>query len=103
VTGFQLQDVLPLTPLQAGMLFHALYDTEAVDVYTAQFVFDIEGPVDPVALHAAAGGLLRRHANLRVGFLHEGLDEPVQAVAAEVPPAFEQLDLSPSRRCCGSP
>jgi len=94
VTGFQLQDVLPLTPLQAGMLFHALYDTEAVDVYTAQFVFDIEGPVDPVALHAAAGGLLRRHANLRVGFLHEGLDEPVQAVAAEVPPAFEQLDLS---------
>ncbi|MEU1485842.1 amino acid adenylation domain-containing protein [Streptomyces sp. NPDC005752] len=94
MTGFRLEDVLPLTPLQAGMLFHALYDSRAVDVYTAQFVFDLEGPVGVPALHAAVGGLLRRHANLRVGFLHEDLDEPVQAVAAEVPVPLEELDLS---------
>ncbi|WP_274918736.1 non-ribosomal peptide synthetase [Streptomyces sp. WZ-12] len=93
MTGFQLQDVLPLTPLQAGMLFHAVYDSEAVDVYTAQFVFDLEGPVDAAVLYAAVKGLLRRHANLRVGFLHEDLDEPVQAVAVEVPPVFEELDF----------
>ncbi|MDI5968929.1 amino acid adenylation domain-containing protein [Streptomyces sp. SL13] len=94
MTGFQLQDVLPLTPLQAGMLFHAQYDTRAVDVYTAQFVFDIEGPVDAGLLRAAVAGLLRRHANLRVGFLSEDLDEPVQAVAAEVPPDVAELDLA---------
>ncbi|WP_250292783.1 non-ribosomal peptide synthetase [Streptomyces atroolivaceus] len=94
MTGFRLEDVLPLTPLQAGMLFHALYDSRDVDVYTAQFVFDLEGPVDLPALHAAVGGLLRRHANLRVGFLHEDLDEPVQAVAAEVPVPLEELDLT---------
>jgi amino acid adenylation domain-containing protein len=94
VTGFQLQDVLPLTPLQQGMLFHALYDTDGVDVYTAQFVFDLEGTVDAAALEATARALLRRHANLRVGFLHEGLDEPVQAVAVEVAPRWEELDLS---------
>ncbi|WP_203183063.1 non-ribosomal peptide synthetase [Streptomyces pratensis] len=94
MTGFRLEDVLPLTPLQAGMLFHALYDSQAVDVYTAQFVFGLEGPVDVPALHAAVGGLLRRHANLRVGFLHEDLDEPVQAVAAEVPVPLEELDLT---------
>ncbi|WP_406390044.1 amino acid adenylation domain-containing protein [Streptomyces sp. NBC_00887] len=94
MTGFRLEDVLPLTPLQAGMLFHALYDSRAVDVYTAQFVFDLEGPVSVPALHAAVGGLLRRHANLRVGFLHEDLDEPVQAVAAEVPVPLEELDLT---------
>jgi amino acid adenylation domain-containing protein len=94
VTGFQLQDVLPLTPLQQGMLFHALYDTDGVDVYTAQFVFDLEGTVDAAALQATARALLRRHANLRVGFLHEGLDEPVQAVAVEVEPRWEELDLS---------
>ncbi|MFE7756961.1 amino acid adenylation domain-containing protein [Streptomyces sp. NPDC057429] len=94
MTGFRLEDVLPLTPLQAGMLFHALYDSRAVDVYTAQFVFDLEGPVGVPALRAAVGGLLRRHANLRVGFLHEGLDEPVQAVAAEVPVPLEELDLT---------
>ncbi|MEU0300576.1 amino acid adenylation domain-containing protein [Streptomyces sp. NPDC006175] len=94
MTGFRLEDVLPLTPLQAGMLFHALYDSRAVDVYTAQFVFDLEGPVSVPALHAAVDGLLRRHANLRVGFLHEDLDEPVQAVAAEVPVPLEELDLT---------
>ncbi|MDQ0791844.1 non-ribosomal peptide synthetase [Streptomyces sp. B1I3] len=94
MTGFKLEDVLPLTPLQAGMLFHALYDSRAVDVYTAQFVLDLEGPVSVPALHAAVGGLLRRHANLRVGFLHEDLDEPVQAVAAEVPVPLEELDLT---------
>ncbi|MFF4169350.1 amino acid adenylation domain-containing protein [Streptomyces sp. NPDC001744] len=94
MTGFQLEDVLPLTPLQAGMLFHALYDSDAVDVYTAQFVFELEGHVDATALRAAVGTLLRRHANLRVGFLHEDLDEPVQAVAADVPVPLEQHDLT---------
>ncbi|MEU0134999.1 amino acid adenylation domain-containing protein [Streptomyces sp. NPDC006296] len=94
MTGFRLEDVLPLTPLQAGMLFHALYDSRDVDVYTAQFVFALEGPVEVPALRAAVGGLLRRHANLRVGFLHEDLDEPVQAVAAEVPVPLEELDLT---------
>lgn len=94
MTGFRLEDVLPLTPLQAGMHFHALYDTHAVDVYTAQFVFDLEGPVRAGALRAAIAGLLRRHANLRVGFLHEDLDEAVQAVAAEVPVPLEELDLT---------
>ncbi|WP_329617719.1 amino acid adenylation domain-containing protein [Streptomyces brevispora] len=94
MTGFQLEDVLPLTPLQAGMHFHALYDSHAVDVYTAQFVLDLEGTVDVPALRAAIASLLRRHANLRVGFLHEDLDEPVQAVAAEVPVPLEELDLT---------
>ncbi|MGW6206504.1 amino acid adenylation domain-containing protein [Streptomyces sp. NPDC055089] len=94
MTGFQLEDVLPLTPLQAGMHFHALYDSNAVDVYTAQFVFDLEGPVGVPALRAAIGTLLRRHANLRVGFLHEDLDQAVQAVAAEVPVPLEERDLT---------
>ncbi|BBB01995.1 putative peptide synthetase [Actinacidiphila reveromycinica] len=94
MTGFRLEDVLPLTPTQAGMLFHALYDASAVDVYTSQFVFTLEGEVDPGALHAAVAALLRRHANLRAGFLHEDLDEPVQAIAAEVPVPLEVRDLT---------
>ncbi|WP_329172616.1 non-ribosomal peptide synthetase [Streptomyces sp. NBC_01477] len=94
MTGFQLEDILPLTPTQAGMLFHALYDTRSVDVYTAQFVFDLEGGADVPALRAAIATLLRRHANLRAGFLYEDLDEPVQAVAAEVRVPLEELDLA---------
>src|SRR5262249_21713777 len=32
----QIEDVLPLSPLQEGLLFHALYDAQAPDVYTVQ-------------------------------------------------------------------
>ena len=30
----RIEDVLPLSPLQEGLLFHALYDAPARDVYT---------------------------------------------------------------------
>ena len=29
----QIEDILPLSPLQEGLLFHALYDAQAPDVY----------------------------------------------------------------------
>ncbi|WP_405582825.1 amino acid adenylation domain-containing protein [Streptomyces sp. NBC_01190] len=94
MTGFSLEELLPLTPLQSGMLFHSLYDADGVDVYTVQIVLETEGPVDTGRLRGAAAALLRRHANLRVGFLHEDLDEPVQAVAADVPPRWSDVDFS---------
>ena len=42
----QLEDILPLSPLQEGLLFHALYDARAPDVYTVQLVLALEGPLD---------------------------------------------------------
>ena len=41
-----LDDILPLSPLQEGLLFHALYDAQAPDVYTVQLVIGLEGPLD---------------------------------------------------------
>lgn len=73
-----LEDILPLSPLQQGFFFHALFDSGDSDVYTAQFVLDLEGPLDVAALRTAAGTLLRRHANLRAAFWHEDLSRPVQ-------------------------
>ena len=42
----QIDDILPLSPLQEGLLFHALYDAQAPDVYITQLVLDLEGPLD---------------------------------------------------------
>ena len=42
----QIEDILPLSPLQEGLLFHALYDAQAPDVYTVQLVLALEGPLD---------------------------------------------------------
>ncbi|WP_406383458.1 amino acid adenylation domain-containing protein [Streptomyces sp. NBC_01618] len=89
-----LADVLPLTPLQEGLLFHALYDEHSADVYTVQLVFDLEGELDAAALRAAAEALLRRHPNLRAGFRHEGLSRTVQVVPQTVELPWTETDLS---------
>ncbi|WP_236008804.1 amino acid adenylation domain-containing protein [Actinomadura physcomitrii] len=89
----QLEDILPLSPLQQGLFFHALYGS-GHDVYTAQIVFDLRGPLDVDALRAAAATLLRRHANLRAGFRQRKEGSPVQVVHREVRLPWEDADLS---------
>ncbi|NGO71810.1 condensation domain-containing protein, partial [Streptomyces boncukensis] len=83
-----LSDVLPLTPLQEGLLFHAVFSQEReLDVYAVQLVLDLAGPLSPDALRGAAAGLLERHPNLRSAFRYRRNGEPVQIVprAVELP------------------
>ncbi|CAN3985588.1 amino acid adenylation domain-containing protein [Kitasatospora purpeofusca] len=93
MTEARLQDMLPLSPLQEGMLFLSSYDEEAPDVYTVQLTVALDGPVDPDRLTTAARALLRRHANLRAGFWYENMPQPVQFVPAEVDLAVRPYDL----------
>lgn len=80
-----LEDILPLSPLQQGLLFHTLYDDAAPDVYTVQVELSLEGPLDEARLRSAAGQLMRRHPNLRAAICHEGLDQPVQVIRRDMP------------------
>ncbi|MFD0684689.1 non-ribosomal peptide synthetase [Actinomadura fibrosa] len=89
-----LEDILPLSPLQQGFFFHALFDADDTDVYTAQLVLDLEGPLDAAALRTAAGTLLRRHSNLRAAFWHEDLSRPVQVVPRTVDLPWEEVDAA---------
>ncbi|MFF3731965.1 amino acid adenylation domain-containing protein [Streptomyces sp. NPDC002476] len=95
MTQSRLADVLPLTPLQEGMLFHALYDDEhAPDLYNVQLIFDLEGALDANALRTALNGLLRRHTNLRAAFWHENVRQPVQVIPDEAEVPWRALDLT---------
>ena len=89
-----IEDVLPLSPLQEGLLFHSLHDAPAPDVYTTQLVLDLQGPLDGAALRAAAQALLDRHASLRAGFQHENLSRPVQIIVSKVASPWRSIDLS---------
>ncbi|MGW6545598.1 amino acid adenylation domain-containing protein [Streptomyces massasporeus] len=89
-----IEDVLPLSPLQEGMLFQALYDEDGPDLYVHQLLLDLQGPLDARALRLAARALLARHANLRVGFRHDRSTEPVQLVHSRVKVPWAQIDLS---------
>ena len=85
------EDVLPLTPTQAGMLFHALYDPGS-SVYVAQFGFVLRGELDADAMRAAWEGVVARHAALRASFAWEGLSRPVQVIHRHALPEIRAED-----------
>ena len=89
-----IEDILPLTPLQEGLLFHALYDAQGPDVYTVQLELELEGLLDAAVLQAALAAVVERHASLRSGFRHDGLSRPVQVVHARVAAPWRLIDLS---------
>ncbi|WKV70898.1 non-ribosomal peptide synthetase [Streptomyces sp. PCS3-D2] len=88
-----IEDVLPLSPLQEGMLFHSGYDEDSKHLYIAQFTVDLDGMLDAGRLRRAAGELLRRHANLRVVLTHRKNGDPVQVVRRDMEPAWREHDL----------
>ncbi|MFD8515486.1 amino acid adenylation domain-containing protein [Streptomyces antimycoticus] len=88
-----LADVLPLAPLQRGLLFHAAYDTEQPDGYTVQFRFTLEGTVGPERLRRAVEATLRRHPQLRAGFWDDGSGVPVQFVPRAFTVPWHRIDL----------
>ncbi|MGW2090117.1 amino acid adenylation domain-containing protein, partial [Streptomyces sp. NPDC001880] len=87
-----LDDVLPLSPLQEGLAFHAAYGQDHVDVYTSQLVLDLSGALDAERLRQAAQQLLDRHANLRAGFRQSADGRWVQVVPGRVEAPFRVVE-----------
>ncbi|HYH82869.1 MAG TPA: condensation domain-containing protein, partial [Longimicrobium sp.] len=79
-------DIYPLSPMQQGLLFHALYEPGSGE-YVGQSRFGLRGALDVEALRRAWQGVLDRHPVLRTGFTWEGVPEPLQVVrrAVELP------------------
>ena len=78
-----VQDIYPLSPLQAGMLFHSI-EAPAPGMYVLQIRVTLEGPLDHDVLRAAWDDVVERHEALRASFVWEELDEPLQVVHAGV-------------------
>ncbi|MGC9498925.1 condensation domain-containing protein, partial [Streptomyces sp. WG7] len=93
-------DIWPLSPLQKGMLFHALYEdgdrdgTRSDDVYVIQMALDLRRDLDTAALRAAVTAVLGRHDNLRASFRNRKSGEPVQVVLRDADPDWSETDLS---------
>ncbi|NEA14219.1 condensation domain-containing protein [Streptomyces halstedii] len=80
----RIENVLPLTALQEGLVFHAAYDDLATDVYNVQLGIDLEGPLDAGTLREAAEALLSRHGNLRISVRRRPQGDSVQVVQSHV-------------------
>ncbi|HZD09371.1 MAG TPA: condensation domain-containing protein, partial [Candidatus Limnocylindrales bacterium] len=94
----KVEDILPLSTVQEGLLFHsvyAAYNAKALDIYNVQLVLTLDGDLNEEALQSAIRIVLRRHANLRAGFEHEGTSHPVQFIPVEFSLPWRRVDLSP--------
>ena len=77
-----IADVYPLSPMQAGLLFHSLYAPQG-GLYVEQVQNLFRGALDLEALRTAWERVQERHAILRSSFRWEGLRRPVQVVAEQ--------------------
>ncbi|MFF8654658.1 non-ribosomal peptide synthetase [Streptomyces huasconensis] len=89
-----IADVLPLTPVQEGLLFHAVRDREGADPYLVQARFRLGPGLTAETVRDAVTALLDRHPNLRACFRHERLDRPVQVIPHTVALPWREADLT---------
>ncbi|MBF6354171.1 amino acid adenylation domain-containing protein [Nocardia higoensis] len=88
-----MTDVWPLTALQSGLLFHAVYDADGADGYTVQAALSFAGEVDADRMRRAAQLLLDRHDSLRAAFV-ESPSGPRQIVLRDVEVDWNFYDVT---------
>ncbi|MCE5291049.1 MAG: amino acid adenylation domain-containing protein, partial [Nocardiaceae bacterium] len=89
----QLEDIWSLSPLQSGLLFHAILAESSVDVYISQVVLKLTGVVDPARLQKAAQVMVARYPNLRAAYATANDGRPVQLVMDSVDVPWREVDL----------
>ena len=89
---YRIADILPLTPLQRGLLFHANTQNSDRDLYAMQLDITVAGPLDPDRLHDAVHTVTARHPNLAARFCNQ-FDQPVQVIPADPQIPWQYLEL----------
>ena len=85
-------DVLPLTPVQQGLLFHTAFAQDMDDLYAVQLGITVSGALDPARLREAVHTVVKRHPNLVARF-SEDFGEPVQVIPADPRMAWRYVEL----------
>ncbi|MFP8885344.1 amino acid adenylation domain-containing protein [Streptomyces mangrovi] len=88
-----VEEVLPVTPLQEGLLFHAVFDEEVPDAYVSRLVLALSGDLDADRMRKAARALVGRHPALRSAFRQRRSGEWFQLVVSRPALSWEELDL----------
>ncbi|WP_122496459.1 amino acid adenylation domain-containing protein, partial [Mycobacterium attenuatum] len=89
---YRIADVLPLTPMQQGLLFHASTAQGNDDVYAVQLELALAGALDADRLRDAVHTVVARHPNLVARFC-DHFEEPVQIIAADPVPGWRHVEL----------
>nr|AID65225.1 nonribosomal peptide synthetase [Cystobacter fuscus] len=87
-----IQNLVALSPMQEGFLFHSLY--EPGDAYFEQALLRVEGALDVGCFERAWNELLRRHEALRTVFVVKNVPKPLQVVLKNRSLSITFRDLS---------
>ncbi|MEV0048841.1 condensation domain-containing protein, partial [Nocardia rhamnosiphila] len=89
-----IADILPLTPLQEGLFFHGVANSNEDQVYNVQFSMEFVGSLRTDRMRAACTAVLERHSNLTAGFVIKNLSQPVQVIPSSFTVPWEFCDVS---------
>ncbi|MEY2933902.1 MAG: hypothetical protein RL033_4651, partial [Pseudomonadota bacterium] len=93
VPARELEDVYPLSPLQQGLMFHALYHQDSA-AYVNQLSVEVSG-LDVERLRGAWQAVIARHEALRTGFVQvSGEPGLVQVVRRSAPMNMRELSAA---------
>ncbi|OLQ51131.1 non-ribosomal peptide synthetase, partial [Bacillus licheniformis] len=88
-----IQKVYALTPMQEGMLYHAMLDPHSSSYFT-QLELGIHGAFDLEIFEKSVNELIRSYDILRTVFVHQQLQKPRQVVLAERKTKVHYEDIS---------
>ena len=88
-----IEDVYTLSPMQEGLLFHALLEPEQ-NFYFEQAAISLSGKLNRVFLDKTIQLLCSRYAVLRTVFRYRDLNRPIQVVLKESPIAVVFTDIT---------
>lgn len=89
-----VEDALPLSPTQAGMLFHCIAEPGS-GVYINKISLTLKGEFHYSSWLEAWRQVVQRHTVLRSAFVWDGVDEPLQII-------FQQLDIIIQQKDCSA-
>ena len=78
----EVQQIYQLSPMQEGMLFHAIMDKES-NAYYQLISYDTIGEIDVQTIEDAWNALIEKYAIFRTVFIHEEINKPMQVVLQE--------------------
>ncbi|WP_164931455.1 non-ribosomal peptide synthetase [Longirhabdus pacifica] len=88
-----IKDIYELTPMQSGMLYHAIQDSKA-NLHIVQGCVKLKGVMHAELLEQSFNHIIQKYDVLRTAFVYEKVNQPLQIIFKDRPAKLELVDLS---------
>jgi len=88
-----IEDIIGLTPIQEGMLFHYLYNRDS-EQYFEQLSISLEGNINVDKIREAWNFVINANSMLRTIFRWDNIEKPIQIILKSKPVQITEHDFS---------